>query len=70
MNLVLEVAREKKKQYIFLTPQDLRYKEQTLNSRSFIFLFSFLKITDDMRILRMPQPKRTLMAIENENNSD
>jgi chromosome segregation ATPase len=54
MNLVLEVAREKKKQYIFLTPQDL----------------SFLKITEDMRILRMPQPKRTLMQIENENDSD
>lgn len=54
MNLVLEVAREKKKQYIFLTPQDL----------------SFLKITPDMRILRMPQPKRTLMQIDNENDSD
>ncbi|CAF0863734.1 unnamed protein product [Adineta ricciae] len=54
MNLVLEVAREKKKQYIFLTPQDL----------------SFLKITDDMRILRMPQPKRTLMQINNDHDSD
>ncbi|CAF4246586.1 unnamed protein product [Rotaria socialis] len=54
MNLVLEVAREKKKQYIFLTPQDL----------------SFLKITDDMRILRMPQPKRTLMEINNDNDAD
>ncbi|CAF0907345.1 unnamed protein product [Rotaria sordida] len=54
MNLVLEVAREKKKQYIFLTPQDL----------------SFLKVTDDMRILRMPQPKRTLMQINNDNHSD
>ncbi|CAF3385119.1 unnamed protein product [Rotaria sp. Silwood1] len=54
MNLVLEVAREKKKQYIFLTPQDL----------------SFLKITDDMRILRMPQPKRTLMQTNNDNDSD
>ncbi|UJR35462.1 hypothetical protein I4U23_028218 [Adineta vaga] len=54
MNLVLEVAREKKKQYIFLTPQDL----------------SFLKITEDMQILRMPQPKRTLMQINNGNDSD
>ncbi|CAF1392722.1 unnamed protein product [Adineta steineri] len=54
MNLVLEVAREKKKQYIFLTPQDL----------------SFLKITPDMRILRMPQPKRTLVQINNDNDSD
>ncbi|CAF4395151.1 unnamed protein product, partial [Adineta steineri] len=54
MTLVLEVAREKKKQYIFLTPQDL----------------SFLKITPDMRILRMPQPKRTLVQINNENDSD
>jgi len=39
MNLVLEVAREKKKQYIFLTPQDLRYDEQRLNSRSFACFF-------------------------------
>ncbi|CAF4979457.1 unnamed protein product, partial [Rotaria magnacalcarata] len=31
---------------------------------------SFLKITDDMRILRMPQPKRTLMEINNDNDAD
>lgn len=54
MNLVLEVAREKKKQYIFLTPQDL----------------SFLKITEDMRILKMPEPKRTLMQINDGHGSD
>ena len=36
----------------------------------FVHLISFLKITDDMCILRMPQPKRTLMQIDNENASD
>jgi hypothetical protein len=34
------------------------------------YFFSFLKISEDMRILRMPQPKRTLMQIDNENDSD
>lgn len=71
MNLVLEVAREKKKQYIFLTPQDLRYVACCIGFIENISeCFSFLKITPDMRILRMPQPKRTLMQIENETHSD